>query len=245
MIDLENIPINRTVPTSEIRESSSLWLPIMTNDGKFIKIYEALEVLSDSICKQIQMIKCQERCCMNWSVYHDISCVSSRNTKCSRLHQICLCNQILKDLSDDIQALTRWDLHFIMCESMSSSSKEALHLNRLNPIVDFNNLMLINPNSFPITVILNERLVDKHEKHQSKRRGGCSGGKPGSCQISIILLPGKILCFTEETVLHWKIYSASSISNYIVCVMGRYNTKHWIVDNLLSGKRLSCYSNVE
>lgn len=180
---------------------------------------------------------------MNWTLYDKTSCISSKSTTCDKLHQLSLCNRTLKDLGKAVAILTQWDIQFIMCESVASTHKTMMHLNNLDPLVDSRNIIIANPNSFSVSLILQEktesqqeipiwnsnrrskkkkkqlRQQQQHSVNKHKRRKAMYG-KPGSCQMFVRIEPGKVVCLSDTTILNWNIFTVSEMSNYMLCIMG-------------------------
>lgn len=229
----------------KVKSLCSWWSPLLNLPVDSVHVFESLDEVDSELCDQVMLLKCTDRCCMNWSLYDQTSCINSSSTKCDRLHQLSLCNQTLNELGKVMRIMTEWDIHFIMCESISSIHKVPMHLNRLDSLADFDSVLVLNPNNFPITILLQEKVVLKAPVRHKKKGKRTSCKTTGSCQMSIKVSPRKVICLTKQTVLYWKVYAASLVANYMVCVMGRYDTRNWLVNNILDGKKLQTYKHVQ
>lgn len=135
-------------------KGNSWWVPLKNVLHRDIKVFESLNTVEETLCSEHALLKCKSRCCMTWTMYDRTSCINSRNTACDSLHQNTLYNQTLKDLGDVVFTMTEWDMHFAMCESFQGSGMSLMHLNSLDSMVDCSNVLVMNPNSFPVLIIL-------------------------------------------------------------------------------------------
>lgn len=245
-VDVKSIVPKPVVQSESIgTRSSSWWLPVFNSEKMAAKVFESVETMNADLCKEVELLKCADRCCMNWTMYDNTSCITSKSTSCNSLHQMSLCNQTLKALGDSISVMTEWEVHFIMCESVSSLYKEPMHLNSLDSLVDSGNILVLNPNDFVVTIILQEKsngLLDSRRKRPKSK--GRKLHRTGCCQMSINIMPRKVICLSDKTILNWNIYSVSSNANYILCVMGRYDLNNWLIKSMLDGKKLCTYTPI-
>lgn len=233
-----------TVPASDCAHDSiskktagSWWYKVIDIPAKGITVFECDESISSDLCSELCLLKCSDRCCMNWTTYDETDCIQSDRTSCNRLHQLSLYTHTLGELGKNMSRLTDWPVHFIICESLNSTIKEAMHLNRLGSMVDTFNVLVLNPNPFPFTIILHEKSRVKSDSGPKKRGRKMLNRMVGTCQMSINVEPCKVLCITNDTLKHWDVYSVtSSCSNYMVCILGRYDLNNWLIKRILQGK---------
>ena len=246
-LDLKNaVPPLPVEPDSISQQQHGTWWKcILDGNARNVNVYECTQPLSWLMCSEICLLKCSKRCCMNWTLYDRTDCISSKNTKCTDLHQICLYTQTLHSLGEDIKLMTSWPIHFIICESINSGSKVPMHLNSLGAMVDNCNILILNPNQFPITLILQEKSTGSSSPVQyPKKRGRKIRNKvSGKCQLSFVMRTGSVMCIANSTVKYWDVYSICEESpNYLLCVMGRYNMRNWLISKMLSGKMMQTFA---
>ena len=126
-----------------------------------------------------------------------------KDTKCMSLHQLCLYTQTLHDLGTHINLMTNWPIHFIVCGSVNSDSKIPMHLNCLGAMVDNVNILILNPNPFPVTLVLQEKVTASSSS--TKIRNKISG----KCQLTFIMTTGSVMCVANNMVKNWDVYSIS------------------------------------
>lgn len=245
-----NVDIKKLVPPAAIspdsisqRPAPSWWTNVLDIEARNIKVYECTKSINSLVCSELCLLRCPDRCCMNWTLYDNADCLSSTQTKCLNLHQICLYTQTLSDLARLIGEMTEWPIHFIIFESVNTSLKVPMHLNCLGSMVDSVNILLLNPNPFPLTVVLQEKDSGATSVAVPKKRGRKMRHKvSGRCQLTFNIGSGKVMCIANKTTSNWNIYTVSATNpNYILCVMGRYD-----MDNkkLLRGKELTRFCPV-
>lgn len=238
------VPAPEPATDSIGRTESTWWVPTLNIPSKKIKVYECSEKIDSALCNELCLLQCRKRCCVTWTKYAKTSSVLSSNTACTDLHQHSLYGQTLKDLEASVLHMTNWDVHFIMCESITGGAKEALHINRLDNLVDSGNILLLNPNPANVSIVLQLKPLCTFQQCSTKprKRGRKMNARScGVCQMNITLEAGKMICLTEDTVRNWKMYSVSTGEFYILCIMGRFDLNNWFIDSFLKGKRLKAY----
>lgn len=227
------------------RDSASWWNSVLDLPNRNISVFECVEVVDRLTCSELTLLKCSERCCMNWTIYDKTDCLASKDTSCDNLHQLSLYTTTLGCLERFIARLTNWPLHFIICESINTNTKENIKLNRLGAMIDSTNIILLNPNLFPIVLLLQEKIESckARQSHLPKKRGRKMLNKlTGTCQMPIVMDPGKVACLTANTIKNWDVYSISNTNpNYMLCVMGRYDMSNWLIKKLLRGKEMGTF----
>lgn len=242
------VPVQEAADDSICKKGEcSWWNKVLDVSAKDVTVFECADVLESSLCAELCLLKCSQRCCMNWTTYNTTNCMDNKNTSCIRLHQLSLYTHTLSELGKSVARLTEWPVHFITCESVNSEVKEPMHLNKLRSLVDTFNILILNPNPFPITIILQEKprpRLPSSQKTPKKRGRKMVNRVVGTCQMSISVNSGRIICITNNTINHWNIYSVSfSIPNYMVCVLGRYDLSNWLIKKMLQGKNTDKFSH--
>lgn len=228
------------------KESGSWWNTILNMEIRKVQVYECTSPIDTLLSSALCLLKCPERCCMNWTMYNRIDCISTTLTKCVRLHQLGLYTQTLHDLGAEIGRLAEWPIHFIICESVNSAQIFPMHLNRLGSMVDSSNILVVNPNPFDLTLVLQEKSdISKDKSHPKKRGRKSRNTASGLCQLTFPIKSCKVMCIANKTVDNWDIHCVCDVThNYILCVMGRYNMGNWFFENLLRGKLMEHFVHI-
>lgn len=203
----------------------SLWNKVLHIEPRDVCMYECTEKRPPDLSGELCLLMCEDRCCMNWTLYDKTDCISTKHTTCVKLHQLCLYTDTLRGLSCIIRSMTQWPVDFIIYESVNSSAKISMHLNWLGGMVDMHNVLLMNPNPFPVTVIMQEkenRVSNATNRHIPRKRGRKTIYRiTGACQVSTDMTSGAVLCIAESTLKRWEVLtSCPKNPNYTVCIAG-------------------------
>lgn len=246
-VDLKALVPPPPLPKDSVsfRKDEMWWNVVMDVGAKDIEVYESATSFPKAMCEELCLLRCPERCCMNWTMYDSTEFISTKCTSCTKLHPMGVYSAILKRLGDIIGEMTTWPIDFIIYESMNSGSKIPMHLNFIGSLIDTNNILIFNPNPFPITMLLQEKdAAAKHaSKHAPKKRGRKTTYKiSGHCQVSLIMRVGAVMCLTSNMVKRWDILTVSSVhKNYSVCIAGRYDMANWLTGKYMKDRKMESF----